>query len=82
MQLCLEGMLRQTVSEFEVLVIDDASSDDTAAFLEGFREEKPSSGYPRGAPCRCRRDAEDRAGHLDPRSALLRSFRVHHADRH
>ena len=38
---CLESVLAQTFDDLEVLVVDDASTDDTAAVVERFRARDP-----------------------------------------
>ena len=37
LEACLESVVAQTFDDFEVLVVDDASTDDTVAVVERFR---------------------------------------------
>jgi hypothetical protein len=39
---CLEGLARQSYRNFELLVVDDHSSDDTAAIVRGYAERLPA----------------------------------------
>lgn len=42
---CLEGLARQTYANFEILVVDDCSADDTPAVLREFAERHPDLSF-------------------------------------
>ena len=38
---CLDAILKSTFTDFEIIVVNDGSTDDTAAVLEGYLERDP-----------------------------------------